>query len=85
MGEPNAQSARESRFTPPKTVHLVKELQPVYRPEDRMTKPLFPELFPFGGKLDEGNRRLLMYVKKTHRIGDRIVSLHRPYPWFKAK
>ena len=43
---------------PPKTVHFAKELQPVYRPKDRRTKPLFPELFPFGGKLDEGNRWL---------------------------
>jgi len=28
----------------------------VYRPKDRTTRPLFPELFPFGGKLDERNR-----------------------------
>jgi hypothetical protein len=37
-------------------VHFTKELQPVYRPKDRTTRPLFPELFPFGGKLDERNR-----------------------------
>ncbi len=43
---------------PPETVHFAKELQPVYRPQDRTTRPLFPELFPFGGKLDERNRWL---------------------------
>jgi len=30
----------------------------MYRPKDRKTIPLFPELFPFGGKLDERNRWL---------------------------
>jgi len=30
----------------------------VYRPKDRNTRPLFPELFPFGGKLDDRNRWL---------------------------
>jgi len=30
----------------------------MYRPKDRNTIPLFPELFPFGGKLDENNRWL---------------------------
>jgi len=28
----------------------------MYRSQDRKTRPLFPELFPFGGKLDESNR-----------------------------
>lgn len=37
---------------------ITKELQPVYRPQDRTTRLLFPELFPFGGKLDERNRWL---------------------------
>lgn len=30
----------------------------MYRRKDRKTLPLFPELFPFGGKLDENNRWL---------------------------
>lgn len=30
----------------------------MYRPQDRTTRLLFPELFPFGGKLDERNRWL---------------------------
>jgi len=30
----------------------------MYRSKDRKTKPLFPELFPFGGKLNESNRWL---------------------------
>ncbi len=30
----------------------------MYRPKDRSSQPLFPELFPFGGKLDTGNRWL---------------------------
>jgi len=30
----------------------------VYKSQDRKTIPLFPELFPFGGKLDERNRWL---------------------------
>jgi len=30
----------------------------MYRRKDRKTQPLFPELFPFGGKLNENNRWL---------------------------
>ena len=30
----------------------------MYRGKDRQTLPLFPELFPFGGKLDHENRWL---------------------------
>jgi IS5 family transposase len=30
----------------------------VYRPKDRVTEPLFQELFPFGGRLDKNNRWL---------------------------
>ena len=30
----------------------------MYRRKDRKTIPLFPELFPFGGELDENNRWL---------------------------
>ena len=43
---------------PPKTVHFTEELQPMYRSQDRTTRPLFPELFLFGGKFDERNRWL---------------------------
>ena len=30
----------------------------MYKAKDRQTEPLFEELFPFGGKLDENNRWL---------------------------
>ena len=46
------------RFHPSKVVHFAKEPQPVYRPKDRSTQPLFPELYPFGGKLDKRKRWL---------------------------
>jgi len=36
----------------------------MYKSKDRKTQLLFPELFPFGGKLDENNRLI--------RIGDLI-------------
>jgi len=39
-------------------LHFPKEPHPVYKSQDRKTIPLFPELFPFGGKLDEQNRWL---------------------------
>jgi IS5 family transposase len=32
----------------------------MYRSKDRNTLPLFPELFPFGGKLEESNLWLLI-------------------------
>jgi len=44
--------------TPSKTLHFSSEIFPMYRRKDRKTLPLFPELFPFGGKLDESNRWL---------------------------
>lgn len=46
------------RKTPSKTLQFPKEPFPVYKSKDRKTIPLFPELFPFGGKLDERNRWL---------------------------
>ena len=42
----------------------------MYKPQDRQTKPLFSELMPFGGQLDESNRWL--------RIGELI-------PWEKLE
>ncbi len=56
FGQVQCFKCTETGVCPPKTVHFTKELQPVYRPKDRTTRPLFPELFPFGGKLDERNR-----------------------------
>jgi len=38
---------------PSKTLHFSPEIFPMYRRKDRKTLPLFPELFPFGGKLNE--------------------------------
>ena len=46
------------RINPQKSVQFGKERLPVYRAKDRKTQVLFPELFPFGGKLDERNRWL---------------------------
>jgi len=43
---------------PSKTLHFPSEIFLMYRRKDRKTIPLFPELFPFGGKLDENNRWL---------------------------
>jgi IS5 family transposase len=39
-------------------VQLSLEIFPMYRTKDRKTLLLFPELFPFGGKLNENNRWL---------------------------
>ena len=44
--------------TPSKTLHFCPEISPMYRRKDRKTIPLFPELFPFGGRLNENNRWL---------------------------
>ena len=44
--------------TPSKTLYFSSEIIPMYRRKDRKTLPLFPELFPFGGKLNESNRWL---------------------------
>jgi IS5 family transposase len=44
--------------TPSKPVHFPSEIRGMYKPKDRDTYVLFPELFPFGGKLDERNRWL---------------------------
>ncbi len=45
-------------LTPSKTVHFPTEICDMYKPKDRKTQVLFPELFPFGGSLDEQNRWL---------------------------
>lgn len=39
-------------------MHFSLEIFPMYRAKDRKTLSLFPELFPFGGKLNENNRWL---------------------------
>jgi len=44
--------------TPSKAVHFHTEIGDMYKPKDRKTQVLFPELFPFGGSLDEQNRWL---------------------------
>jgi IS5 family transposase len=44
--------------TPSKTVHFHTEIRGMYKPQDRKTQILFPELFPFGGSLDRRNRWL---------------------------
>jgi len=41
-----------------KTVHFHTEIRGMYKPKDRKTQVLFPELFPFGGSLDQRNRWL---------------------------
>jgi hypothetical protein len=44
--------------SPSKTLHFPSEIFPMYRRKYRKTIPLLPELFAFGGKLDEYNRWL---------------------------
>ena len=44
--------------TPPKSAHFAMEIRGMYKPKDRKTQVLFPELFPFGGSLDQRNRWL---------------------------
>jgi len=41
-----------------KTLCFSQKIFPMYRSKDRKTQPLFPGLFPFGGKLNENNRWL---------------------------
>jgi len=43
---------------PSKTLHFFWSRNPMYKPKDRKTLVLFPEFFPFGGKLDDNNRWL---------------------------
>lgn len=47
---------------PSNPVHFLKGETPLYKPKDRQTLPLFPELFPFGGKLNEENRWMRLSV-----------------------
>ncbi len=47
----------------------------MYRPKDHKTQVLFPELFPFGGTLDERNRWL--------RIGELIPWQELEYEYQK--
>jgi len=43
---------------PQKPCTFHRRFPPMYKSKDRKTLPLFPELFPFGGKLNENNRWL---------------------------
>lgn len=53
---------QEKRGKVAKSRALFKEELPLYKCKDRETLPLFPELFPFGGKLNAGNRWLKLSV-----------------------
>lgn len=55
-GSVNALKCTLFALTPSKTVHFPAEIRNMYKPKDRETQILFPELFPFGGSLDEQNR-----------------------------
>lgn len=55
----------------------------MYKRKDRKTLPLFPELFPFGGKLDENNRwirisGLLPWEELEDDYGRYFSALGRP-------
>jgi transposase, IS5 family len=55
----------------------------MYRGRDRQTLPLFPELFPFGGKLDPENRwlkisRLLPWEEMESRYMRHFSDIGRP-------
>jgi len=43
---------------PSKTLHFSRSKNPMYKSQDRKTLFLFPEVFPFGGTLNENNRWL---------------------------
>ena len=48
----------------------------MYRPKDRKTLPLFPELFPLGGGLSAGNR----WIKLSGLIPwERLEGIYRGY------
>jgi len=55
----------------------------MYRRKDRKTIPLFPELFPFGGKLDEKNRwiriaELIPWEELEEEYAKRFSDVGRP-------
>lgn len=55
----------------------------MYRAKDRKTRLLFPELFPFGGKLDESNRwlrieRLIPWEDMEIEYGKAFSDIGRP-------
>jgi len=55
----------------------------MYRRKDRKTLPLFPELFPFGGKLDESNRwlriaELIPWEELESEYAERFSDVGRP-------
>jgi len=55
----------------------------MYRRKDRKTIPLFPELFPFGGKLDENNRwlriaELIPWEELEEEYAKRFSDVGRP-------
>lgn len=55
----------------------------MYKRKDRKTMPLFPELFPFGGKLDENNRwlriaALLPWEELEDEYGRYFSAVGRP-------
>lgn len=57
-------------------MQLCKEISAVYKGKDRKTLPLFDELFPFGGKLDENNR----WLKVAELIPwDKLEDEYRQY------
>ena len=61
---------------PSKTLHFSQEIFPMYRSKDRKTSYLFPELFPFGGRLDEKNR----WLRITELVPwEELEDEYRPY------
>ena len=55
----------------------------MYRRKDRKTLPLFPELFPFGGKLNESNRwlriaELIPWEELESEYAKRFSDVGRP-------
>jgi IS5 family transposase len=69
--------------SPSKTLHFSPEKIPMYRRKDRKTMPLFPELFPFGGKLNENNRwlriaELIPWEELEEEYAKRFSDIGRP-------
>ena len=68
---------------PSKTLHFSLEIILMYRHRDRKTLPLFSELFPFGGKLNENNRwlrvaELVPWEELEEEYAKRFSDVGRP-------
>ena len=64
-------------------MQLSLEIFFMYRAKDRKTLPLFPELFPFGGKLNKNNRwlrisELIPWDELEEEYAEKFSDMGRP-------